>query len=265
MKFPISTIKFLARLPSHNDDTVSADDEARWNGNSTGSFNDPFAVSATDSYGSFDLVAKPSSTTSNGSDDSFVTALEDAEDAILTSEESALYLKNVLGVESNNTDGTDFKIPAGDAQAVKTTVTHGRPWIPVTRHKSMHITVKQRPPTVGFEGRADRNWRTEPGLYGARLHKSRFSIKTDKIDVKKGHKKNSIMKIVKDPQKCEKYDKTYFQKQEKSCHYGRYVGYREPGMPHHVVKELDHLDTLEFEEALTYWMNHFNFIGYPLL
>ena len=48
MKFPISTIKFLARLPSHNDDTVSADDEARWNGISTGSFNDPFTVPATD-------------------------------------------------------------------------------------------------------------------------------------------------------------------------------------------------------------------------
>ena len=102
--------------------------------------------------------------------------LEEAQDVHLTAEEGTTYLKNVLGVKCNTTDGTYIKTPNGDAQGVSKT--NEENWIPVIRHRCMQVKTKQGPPTVGFGGRAGQSWRPHPGLYNANLRK-KFPVTTD--------------------------------------------------------------------------------------
>jgi hypothetical protein len=118
--------------------------------------------------------------------------LEEAENAHLTTEEAANYLKNVLGMEKYPTDGTSLKTPNGDAQGEMTMVTHGQPWITVTRHRTTPVKAEQRNPKVG-EGRACQNWRAKPGLYCARLQESYSSIATNTTKPK-DKKKNKTKK-----------------------------------------------------------------------
>jgi hypothetical protein len=154
------------------------EDQPRGDDPGTTFLDDPQRGPAAKSYGSFDSVASSSSTVSSKSDDSFATALKEAEDAHLITEEAVKYLKSVLGIEKNPTDGTSLKTPYGVAQGEMTMVTHGQPWITVTRYRTMRVKAEQRPPQVG-EGRACQNWRAEPGLYGARLQESYPSIATN--------------------------------------------------------------------------------------
>jgi hypothetical protein len=82
--------------------------------------------------------------------------------------------------------------PNGDAQGEMTMVTHGQPWITVTRHRTTPVKAEQRPPKVG-EGRACQNWRAKPGLYCARLQESYSSIATNTTKPK-DKKKNKTKK-----------------------------------------------------------------------
>jgi hypothetical protein len=174
--------------------------------------------------------------------------LEEAEDAHLTTEEAANYLKSVLGMEKNPTDATSLKTPNGDAQGEKTMVTHGQPWITVTRHRTKRVKAEQRPPKVG-EGRACQNWRAEPGFYGAWLQESYPSIATNTTKPK-DKKKNRMKKM----------NKKNHKKAEMMYPYLDHAsGYRMHGTPHYLVEQLDKLNIEEFIIALEYWMNSFNF------
>jgi hypothetical protein len=156
--------------------------------------------------------------------------------------------KTVLGVEKHPPDGTSLKTPTGDAQGEMTIVTHGQPWITVTRHRTMHVTEKQRPPRLE-RGEHAKNWRAEPGLYSARLQESCSSIATNTTKPR-DQKKN----------KTKKTNKKNNKKTEKMSHYVEYAGrYRMKGMYHYLVEQLDKLDIEEFTIALKYWMDHFNF------
>jgi hypothetical protein len=123
-------------------------------------------------------------------------------------------------------------------------VTHGLPWILVTHYRTKHAKVKPGRPNVEG-GRADHNWRV-PGLYNARLQKSSHrsaSTPTTKRD-KNNYKKKQLKK--------------------QSSHYKYYgTGHLRIGMPPSLTKELNVLNTQEFEIALNFWMNAFSFIGYP--
>jgi hypothetical protein len=91
---------------------------------------------------------------------------------------------------------------------------------------------------------SNRNWHTEPGMYNARLSKS--FCRSGSTPTTKQTKKKS------------KKDK------KKLTHYKNYVsGHRQDGVPTYWIKELNKLNNKEFEKALTYWMDHFKFIGHP--
>jgi hypothetical protein len=96
--------------------------------------------------------------------------LKDALAACLTIEEAAKYLKSVLNLGPSPTVGNFNNSLIGDAREDSTSITHGSPWTPVTRNYSKHAKVKPR--STVEECRADRYWRTEPGMYDARLSKS---------------------------------------------------------------------------------------------
>jgi rhodanese-related sulfurtransferase len=240
MKFPTKIIKYLDSAPS----TVSSRGESAgsddWEEDSLTVSSDLGSGFRPDHYGSFEeLPSTTSSTTSFDFGGSPNDALDGAQVARLTNEEAGIYLKSILKV--NPTIENFNATTAGDARADPILVTHGSPWTPVTRrHSTMHVKVKPGRPTVEG-GRADRNWRTEPGLYSARLQKSFRSAPTP---TPKRDKKS--------------YKKPHFNKKKSLVD-----GYRKDGMPAYLVKDLDRLDTEEFEVALNYWMNNFNFIGYP--
>jgi hypothetical protein len=161
MNFTDAIITLIHHLPwLQGAPTDGVRDQPREDHPGTTFLNGPRRGLAAKSHGSFDSVASSSSTVSSKSDDSFATALEEAEDAHLTTEEAANYLKNVLGIEKNPTDGTSLKTPNGDAQGEMTMVTHGQPWITVTRPRTMRVKAEQRPPKVGV-GRACQNWRAD--------------------------------------------------------------------------------------------------------
>jgi hypothetical protein len=160
MNFANAIINIIDHLPwMQGAPSDGVEDQPRGDHLGTTFLDDPQREPAANCHGSFEWFARSSSTVSSKSDDSFATALEEAEDAHLTTEEAANYLKSVLGMEKNPTDGTSLKTPNGDAQGDMTMVTHGQPWITVTRHRTMRVKAEQRPPKVG-EGRACQNWRT---------------------------------------------------------------------------------------------------------
>jgi hypothetical protein len=70
--------------------------------------------STPDRHGSFELVTTTSSIVSEQSEDSYATALEDAQPARLTSEEAAPYLKSLLKVGTNPTIGNFNNILTGE-------------------------------------------------------------------------------------------------------------------------------------------------------
>jgi hypothetical protein len=207
----------------------------RWNEDTATVSSDPGSGFAPDCHGSFDEL--PSTTSSISSIDlgePMNDTLNRAQVARLSNEEAGAYLKSVLNVTPTNE--TSYATTAGDARADSISITHGTPWIPVThRHSTMHVKVKPgRPTTDG--GRADHNWPINSGLYNARLWKSFRSVSA--------------------PTPTNKKKKSYNIKPTN-------VQHRERGMPAYLVKELDELDTTQFEIALNYWMDDANFIGYP--
>jgi hypothetical protein len=157
----------------------------------------------------------------------------------LTIEEAAMYLTSIINLGPSPTVGNFNNSLIEDAREDSTLVTHGSPWTPVTRNYPKHAKVKPGRPTVEG-GRADRNWRIEPGMYNARLYRS-GSTPTTKQTKKKSKK-----------------DK------KKSSHYKNYVfGHRQDGAPTYWIKDLNKPKNKEFQKALTYWMDHLKLIGHP--
>jgi hypothetical protein len=117
MNFTAAIINLIDHLPwMQGAPSDGVEDQPQGYHPGTTFLDDPQRGPAAKSHGSFDSVASSSSTVSSKSDDSFATALEEAEDAHLTTEEAANYLKSVLGMEKNPTDGTSLKTPNGEAQ-----------------------------------------------------------------------------------------------------------------------------------------------------
>jgi hypothetical protein len=144
MNFATAIINIIDHLPwMQGAPSDGVEDQPREDHPGTTFLDGPECGPAARSHGTFDSVASSSSTVSSKSDDSFVTSLEEAEDAHLTTEEAVKYLKNVLGIEKNPTDGTSLKTPNGDAQGEMTVVTHGQPWITVIRHRIMRVKAEQ--------------------------------------------------------------------------------------------------------------------------
>jgi hypothetical protein len=203
--------------------------------------------STPDQHGSFEwLPSTTSSITSTESQDVLIDALENAQAARLTQEEAETYLKNVLKLGKNPTvENFNVTTLIGDAREDSTLVNHGLPWTLVTRHRTKLAKVKPGRPAVEG-GRADRNWRIEPGLYTARFQKSFYrsaSTPTTKRD-KNNYKKKQLKK--------------------QSSHYKNFgTGHLKDGMPPSLIKKLNELNTQEFEITLNYWMDTLHFIGYP--
>jgi hypothetical protein len=96
MKFTSATINSINHLPwLHGAPTDGVGDEPRENPNHANPLDGPRHEPAADYHGSFDSVASSYSTVSSKSDDSFATALEEAEDAHRTAEKADKYLKNI--------------------------------------------------------------------------------------------------------------------------------------------------------------------------
>jgi hypothetical protein len=241
MKFPITTIKHLNYLPSVSDRQLNDDWRDCWEDESvTVPPHDLGSGNTTDRHGSFELVT----TVSEQSEDSYATALEDTQPARLTSEEAAAYLKSVLKVGTNPTIGNFNNILTGDAREDSTLVTHGSPWIPVTRHYSMH-TKAEHGPTPSKEGE-----QAETGVLSQDSTTSGSGRALDRPRHRPWTEASSTTKETL---------RTTGRNNARTIT----LGYREEGMPHHLIKKLDQLDTKEFDTALNYWMNHFNFVGYP--
>lgn len=116
----------------------------------------------------------------------------------------------------------------------------------------MHVQAEQGRPSV--EGStAGRNWQTHPGLYAASLKKNK--PRSVPSPVQQGHSTPTNMKKKVYHKKLMKNNQTTITTENYEA------GYREEGMPRHLIQELDVLDIKEFEVALDYWMNHYNFSG----
>jgi hypothetical protein len=114
MNFANVIINIIDHLPwMQGAPSDGVEDQPRGGHLGTTFLDDPQREPDANCHGSFDSVASSSSTVSSKSDDSFATALEEAEDAHLTTEEVANYLKSVLGIEKNPTDATSPKTPNG--------------------------------------------------------------------------------------------------------------------------------------------------------
>ncbi len=108
------------------------------------------------------------------------------------------------------------------------------------RHPFKHARPEPRPPNAEG-GDAGHNWqKTYPGLYDASLLKKK---NYQSAPLKYGKGSSAPTNTKSKPNKDNSG-----------------MGYRKEGMPRHLVKELDILDTMEFEIALDYWMEHFNFV-----
>ena len=231
MKFRTKIINYLDLAPTASPPIETARDDD-WKEDTATVSSDLGSGTSPDQHGSFDkLSSTNSSISSNDFGDCNNDALDRAEAARLSNEEARDYLKSVLNITPIYE--TSYTPTVRDACADNIMNT---PWIPVThRHSAMYTKVKPgRPIAVG--GRADRNWPINAGLYDARLWKS-FRPASAPAPTNK-NKKSHITKPT-------------------------YVQHREHGMPAYLVKQLDELDTTQFQIALDYWMNDANFIGYP--
>jgi hypothetical protein len=207
-------------------------------------------------HGSFEwLPSHDPNDSSTDHEEAFYDAFEQAQDAHLTIEEKEKYLKSVLNLDMSPTENSNYVYTDGDAHHSTYFVAHEKPWKKVTRrHSFMHAQAEPGCPRANGS-LAGRNWQTHPGLYGASLFKKNPRSVPSPCGNGKGqlapttiNKKVHEEKPTKDKKKIIK-DKAYE------------TGYREKDMPSYLIKELDLLDTKEFESALDYWMNQHNFIG----
>lgn len=247
MKYSTTTIDSLEHLPwLDHDDLITTDQAIPMNTNPVQS-GDPSRFTSATAHGSFELVDSSNDSVSNKSDDSFVTAFDDAQDAYVSAEEGTKYLKSVLGVQLNTTNATYLKTLVGDAHRVSKI--DEECWIPVIRHHCMQGTTMPGPPTVGSGGRAGRNWRPQPGLYNANPNKKRLPITTDTM--KQHKKKAKKTKPIKQAYEC------------KERHYGfkvlppegDHIKRKQPFL----LKELERITVKKFQTALNYWTTHLNF------
>jgi hypothetical protein len=108
MTFPFTTIKHLNHLASVSDRQLNDDGRDCWEDETvTVPPHDLGSGNTTDCHGSFELVTTTSSIVSVQSENSYATALEDAQPARLTSK-AAAYLKSVLKVGTNPTIGNSM-------------------------------------------------------------------------------------------------------------------------------------------------------------
>jgi hypothetical protein len=128
--------------------------------------------------------------------------------------------------------------------------THEQSWPKVTRrHKNKHAKAELGPPSV--EGSdTGRNWtkpKPHPGLYRTRTK----TLKTRLAPITQGggHSTPAPKKTNERKRKDKSLPKQNSTKRKPS----------NEKVPHHLVQDLNNLSTQEFQIALDYWMNHFNF------